>query len=108
RSNFRTAALPVPLVPKLCLGTHSLETPFRVWHAKQSLADMRSQTEFGNENETEFGNENETEFGNENETEFGNENEGETMTTLAQTEIQNPKSKIQNLKSTPKAVTWIG
>ena len=51
------------LVPKLCLGTPVRETPFRetptdrsqsghsvvLLVAKQSFADSRSQTEFGNE-----------------------------------------------------------
>ena len=38
------------LVPKLCLGTVLRETPFRSSTlAKRSLADRRSQTEFGNE-----------------------------------------------------------
>src|SRR5438105_649943 len=36
------------LVPKLCLGAHSLETLFRV-SAKRSFADLDSQTEFGNQ-----------------------------------------------------------
>ena len=38
----------LPLVPKLCLGTVSLETPFRLAGAKQSFANRCSQTEFGN------------------------------------------------------------
>jgi hypothetical protein len=39
------------LVPKLCLGTHFRETPFRLLGplAKQSFENRRSQTEFGNE-----------------------------------------------------------
>ena len=43
--------LGTPLVPKLCLGTY-LETLFPDWRwrlAKRSFADVRSQTEFGNE-----------------------------------------------------------
>src|SRR5262249_36920675 len=41
----------VALVPKLCLGTHFLETlfPVRGLLGKQSFPNTRSQTEFGNE-----------------------------------------------------------
>src|SRR5437899_405758 len=47
----RLLVLLVLLVPKLCLGMPFWETLFRVWEtlAKQSFADRRSQTEFGNE-----------------------------------------------------------
>src|SRR5579871_6406379 len=53
-STKQNRTLPLPLVPKLRLGTHASKLRFAscarpAVDAKRSLEDMRSQTEFGNE-----------------------------------------------------------
>jgi hypothetical protein len=42
------------LVPKHCLGTPRCETLFRVRRAKRGFEELRTQTEFGNENDRDL------------------------------------------------------